>query len=140
MLERINNDIKTAKQSIETKKVQIQSIIVQNANLDKMIKELENNIERIKQEVANSSDKTQELRNSKNEKNTRLENTEKEISKQFETIQTIKEQNVKIGIKLTSQEQDITDIINELWNEYEVTPNNAKIIKNQLMYRKHKER
>ena len=126
MLERINNDIKTAKQSIETKKVQIQSIIVQNANLDKMIKELENNIERIKQEVANSSDKTQELRNSKNEKNTRLENTEKEISKQFETIQTIKEQNVKIGIKLTSQEQDITDIINELWNEYEVTPNNAK--------------
>ena len=42
MLERINNDIKTAKQSIETKKVQIQSIIVQNANLDKMIKELEN--------------------------------------------------------------------------------------------------
>ena len=126
MLERINNDIKTAKQSIETKKVQIQSIIVQNANLDKMIKELENNIERIKQEVANSSDKTQELRNSKNEKNTRLENTEKEISKQFETIQSIKEQNVKIGIKLTSQEQDITDIINELWNEYEVTPNNAK--------------
>lgn len=126
MLERINNDIKTAKQSIGTKKVQIQSIIVQNANLDKMIKELENNIERIKQEVANSSDKTQELRNSKNEKNTRLENTEKEISKQFETIQTIKEQNVKIGIKLTSQEQDITDIINELWNEYEVTPNNAK--------------
>ena len=32
---------------------------------------------------------------------------------------------VKIGIKKTNTEQDISDTINELWNEYEITPNNA---------------
>ncbi len=126
MVERINTDIENYKNSIENKKKQIEESIKQNEDLEKVILELEENIKKIKEETLNSGNKTEELRKTRQEKSEMLSNKEKEITSQFETIQNIKEQLVKVDVKITSGEQDITDIINELWEEYEVTPNNVK--------------
>ncbi len=126
MVNRIDTDIQNLKQGIENKKIQIEENIKQNEELNKTIEELEQSIVKIKEEVENSSTKSNTLKQTRQEKNNSLETKEKEISSQFESIQKIKEQLVKVDIKITSAEQDITDTINELWNEYEVTPNNVK--------------
>ena len=125
IIERIEQSISTEKQSIENKKLQIKKMEEQNSSIRNTILELQNNIEKIKAEVSGSSQKIEELKNNKNEKNNKLDELEKNIEKQFEVIQNVKEQLVKIGIKKTNTEQDISDTINELWNEYEITPNNA---------------
>ena len=126
MVERINQDIENSKKGIENKKLQIEEEIKQNEELNKTIQELENSIDNIKQEVENSSTKLEDLRKSRTEKSEKLTEREKEINSQFETIQNIKEQLVKAQLKITSCEQDITDTVNELWNDYEVTPNNVQ--------------
>ena len=126
IIQRIEQSISNEKQLIENKKLQIEKMEEQNISIRDNIVELQNNIEKIKQEVLGSSQKIEDLKNSKNEKNNKLDEEEKNIEKQFENIQNVKEQLVKIGIKKTNTEQDISDTINELWNEYEITPNNAK--------------
>ncbi len=126
MVSRIDADIQNAKNGIENKKTQIEDAIKQNEELSQTIENLEQSIITIKQEVEDSSTKSDSLKQTRQEKNNTLEIKEKEISSQFEEIQKIKEQLVKVDIKITSAEQDITDTINELWNEYEVTPNNVK--------------
>ena len=125
IIERIEESISNEKQSIENKKLQIEKIEEQNSSIRNNILELQNNIEKIKAEVSGSSEKIETLKNNKNAKNSKLDDIEKNIEKQFEVIQNVKEQLVKIGIKKTNTEQDISNTINELWNEYEITPNNA---------------
>ncbi len=126
MVERINQDIESSNKSIENKKLQIEEGIKQTEELNKTIQELEESIVKIKQEVENSSSKSEELRKARIEKNEKLAQKENEITSEFETINNIKEQLVKADIKITAGEQEITDIINKLWNDYEVTPNNAQ--------------
>ena len=126
IIQRIEQSISNEKQLIENKKLQIEKMEEQNSSIRNNIVELQNSIEKIKAEVSGSSQKIEDLKNNKNAKNSKLDDIEKDIEKQFENIQNVKEQLVKIGIKKTNTEQDISDTINELWNEYEITPNNAK--------------
>ncbi len=125
LLDRIDQSIESEEKSIQNKQEQIIELDKQNDDLVEKIAEFELNIEKIKEEVANSHSKTEKLKNNRTEKNEKLNNIEKDIEKQFEVIQDIKEQLAKIDIKQTNVEQNISDIINELWNEYEITPNNA---------------
>ena len=55
-----------------------------------------------------------------------LTQTEKDITNQFEILQNLKEQLVKIDVKKSKFEQDIDTIVNKLWDEYELTPNNVQ--------------
>ena len=126
LLERIQKSINLEKESIETKKEQIKKTEEQNITLNNNIIDFEKNIQNIKESVTNSSSKSEELKQKRLEGNERLNELEEKIEEQFEIIQNIKEQLVKINIKTTNIEQDIEDTINELWNEYEITPNNAK--------------
>ena len=43
-----------------------------------------------------------------------------------ETIEDLKAQITKLEVKKTKTEEDITDIINKMWEEYQLTPNNVK--------------
>ncbi len=126
MVARIEADIENHKKSIEDKTIKIEESQKQNEEQAKLIEEMEASIVKIKEEVSNSSNKSEELKASRTEKNEKMNVAEKEVENQFETIQKIKEQIIKIDAKKTAQEQEITDTINELWNEYEITPNNAK--------------
>ena len=126
MIERIEQDINNATQSIEDKQKEIKSIKEETTKTEEIIINLGKEIDRIKAEVINSSDKIEELKQERLEKNEDLEKIEKVIEEQFNLLKDIREQIVKIESKKTKQEQDIDDLINKLWEEYEITPNNAQ--------------
>ena len=54
-----------------------------------------------------------------------IEKIEKEITDQFGVIEGLKEQIVKIDVKKAKFEQDLKQVIDNLWDEYEMTPNNT---------------
>ena len=56
-------------------------------------------------------------------KNEKLSKQEEEITAKFKIIEDLKAQIVKIDVKKTKLEDDINEIINKMWEEYELTPN-----------------
>ncbi len=124
--ERIIIEIETAKKSIENKEKQIKEIKHDNINLEESIKEITEKIANIKEEVKNSGSKIEELKQERIAKNTKLTKQEEEISEKFKVIEDLKAQIVKIDVKKTKTEEDINDIINKMWEEYELTPNNVQ--------------
>ena len=50
---------------------------------------------------------------------------ENEQTEEFKIIEDLKAQIVKLEVKKNKTEEDITDIINKMWEEYELTPNNV---------------
>ena len=126
MVERIELDITNNNVSIENKQKQIEEISSENKELEQNIINFNNEIDSIKSEVANSTGKVEELKASRIENNNKLEKTEKEITDQFSVIEDLKEQLVKIDVKKTKFEQDLKQVIDSLWEEYEMTPNNCE--------------
>ena len=124
--ERINIEIENNKKSIENKQNQIEQIKQDNFNLETSIKEIEEKINNIKEEVKNSGSKIEELKQKRVEKNEKLAKQEDEITDKFKTIEDLKAQIVKIDVKKTKLEEDINDIVNKMWEEYEITPNTIK--------------
>ena len=124
--ERINQDIENSRKSIENKKVQIEKLKQDDFNLEKSIKETKEKIEEIKQNVETSGTKIEELKNSRIQKNKKLEEKEKEITEKFNLIEDLKAQIVKVDVKKTKLEEEINNIINKMWEEYETTPNNVE--------------
>ena len=126
MTERINTDIENNKNSIKAKNEQIEQNKKEEESLRAQIEEFKAKIIEIKENVKNSGSKIEELKKNKNEKNTELERIEKEIEEQFGRLQDLKEQLVKIDLKKNKTSQDLEDVINRMWEEYELTPNNAE--------------
>ena len=125
LIERINQDIENSKTSIENKEKNIQDVLTENENLEQKIKELEEEIQKIKSEVENSSILIENLKNDRLGKSEKLKNAEKEINDEFSVIEDIKGQIVKLDVRKTKLEQDLEQVVNNLWIEYELTPNNA---------------
>jgi len=126
MVERISQDIKNNEQSIENKNQNILAITEENTRLEQTITEYNNQIEQIKQEVTNSGTKVEELKQERIAKNEKLVNTENEIQSQFSTLESLKEQIIKLDVKKTKLEQDLQQVVESLWNEYELTPNSTE--------------
>lgn len=126
IVERINTDISNCNTSIKNKQEQMQKIEQDNKNLEVSLVEYKEQIEKIKNEVTNSSSKIEELKQERTSKNEKLSKIEEEILTQFNVIEDLKAGIVKIDVKKTKLEQDIEDIINKMWEEYEITPNNAQ--------------
>ena len=123
--ERIDSELNTTNKSIENKKVQIEQITQDNFNLEKSIEEIKDKIEKIKEEVKNSGSKIEELKEKRTQKNEKLAEQEEEINSKFKVIEDLKAQIVKIDVKKIKLEEDINSIINKMWEEYELTPNNV---------------
>ena len=126
MVERISQDIKNNEQSIENKNQNILAINEENTKLKQTITEYNAQIEQIKQEVTNSGTKVEELKQERIAKNEKLVNTENEIQSQFSTLESLKEQIIKLDVKKTKLEQDLQQVVESLWNEYELTPNSTE--------------
>ena len=126
MTERIEEDIKNNEESIRNKQEQLSNIKNDNEQLLNNINELKNKITQIKEDVENSGNKVEKLKEERIKSNEKLEKTEKEIESLFKTIEGLKEQLVKIDVKKTKIAQDIEDIINKMWEEYELTPNSCE--------------
>ena len=125
IVERINLDIENTNKSIENKKSQIDQIVLDNQELKNTIEEIKQKIETIKQDVTQSGTKIEELKLERQEKNKKLETQEKDITDKFKIIEDLKAQIVKIEVKKSKLEDDINSIINRMWEEYELTPNNV---------------
>ncbi len=123
--QRIVSETESTNKSIENKQTQIEHIIQDNLHLEKAIEEIKEKIEKIKEEVKNSGSKVEELKQKRAEKNEKLAQQEEEINAKFKVIEDLKSQIVKIDVKKTKLEEDINEIINKMWEEYELTPNNV---------------
>ena len=124
--ERINQELNNAKASIENKNNQIEQIKIENENLEKSIQETLNKIEEIKQKVSNSSAEIEKMKQERTQKSEKLSKQEDEITSKFKIIEDLKSQLVKLDVKKTKVEEDINTIINKMWEEYELTPNNVE--------------
>ena len=124
--ERIKQEIESNKNTISNKKEQIQEINEENKNLENSIKEILEKIEEIKEEVKNSSSKIEELKQERKDKNEKLNYQETQITEKFNIIEELKSQLVKLEVKKNKIEEEIENIINKLWEEYELTPNTVQ--------------
>ena len=124
--ERINQELENAHTSIENKNVQIEQIKKDNEDLEKSIQETLQKIEEVKESVNSSSSKIEELKKERAQKSEKLSKQEDEITAKFKVIEDLKGQLVKLDVKKTKIEEDINGIINKMWEEYELTPNNAE--------------
>ena len=123
--EMIQNEIETHSKNKENKKLQIENAEKENETLKTEIEDTKQAIEKIKSKVSNSGDAIGKLKKERIEKNEKLTKKEDEQTEQFKTIEELKAQITKLEVKKTKAEEDITEIINKMWEEYELTPNNA---------------
>jgi len=126
MVERINQDIQNQEKSKENKEQTIKQIKEENISLEKLVENYLTDIEKIKLEVVNSSSKVEALKQERTNKNETLVKTEQEIDNKFTLLEDLREQIVKLDVKKAKLEQDIQEITEKLWEEYELTPNNVE--------------
>lgn len=125
IVERIEQDIKNSTLSIENKEKQIVEVAEENKNLVLKIEDLNIQIEKIKSDVSNSSSKIEQLKTERTDKNQRLEKLEKDVTDQFTVIEDLKEQIIKLDVSKSKIDQDLNQVVNTMWEEYEITPNTA---------------
>lgn len=124
--ERINQELENAHTSIENKNAQIEQIKKDNEELEKSIQDTLQKIEEVRESVNSSSSKIEELKKERAQKSEKLSKQEDEITVKFKVIEDLKGQLVKLDVKKTKIDEDINDVINKMWEEYELTPNNAE--------------
>ena len=125
MSEMINKEIETHTKNVEIKKAQIEKDEKENIELEKQIEETKMQIEEIKSQVSNSGENIEKLKKDRVSKNEKLTKKEDEQTDEFKVIEDLKAQVTKLEVKKSKIEEDITEIINKMWEEYELTPNNA---------------
>ncbi len=124
--ERIQEEIEKNKEASEVKQAQIKQNQIDNEKLNENIKVFEKKIEDIKRDVEDSGETIQNLKAQRTEKNEKLSKKEEEQTSQFKQIEELKAQIVKLEVKKTKTEEDLNEVINKMWEEYELTPNVAK--------------
>ena len=125
IIERIDKDIENYNNAITVKNDQIEDLKREDIELKKKIESLKNQIIEIKNSVSTSTEKIEQLKSDRANKNEELNKIEKDITDQFNLLEDLKGNLVKIDVKKTKLEQDIDLVVNNLWEEYELTPNNA---------------
>ena len=124
--ERISQELENAHTSIENKNAQIEQIKKDNEDLEKTIQDTLQKIEEVKESVNSSSSKIEELKKERAQKSEKLSKQEDEITAKFKVIEDLKGQLVKLDVKKTKIDEDVNSVINKMWEEYELTPNNAE--------------
>ena len=125
IIERIDKDIENYNNAITVKNDQIEDLKREDIELKEKIESLKNQIIEIKNSVSTSTEKIEQLKLDRVNKNEELNKIEKDITDQFNLLEDLKGNFVKIDVKKTKLEQDIDLVVNNLWEEYELTPNNA---------------
>ncbi|MCL2860251.1 MAG: chromosome segregation protein SMC [Oscillospiraceae bacterium] len=123
---RIDSEIEANEVSVENKQELINKVIEGNKLLEESILNTEKTIEGIENSYDENTQRIEKLRENRIEQNKELDKIDKEISNAFKTIENIRGQISKIEIRKSKIELEIEQIINQMWEEYELTPNNAK--------------
>ena len=125
MTDMINKEIETHTKNRENKKIQIEISDKENNKLKNEIETTKQEIEKVKSKVENSGEHIEKLKQERIEKNQKLSQKEDEQTEEFKIIEDLKSQITKMEVKQAKIQDDITEIINKMWEEYELTPNNV---------------
>ena len=125
MMERIDMDIRNYNNAVEVKNKQCDELKEEISKLNNDIQSLKDKVIEIQNSVSTSADKIEELKNKRAQNNNEFEKIEISITDQFNLLEELKANLVKVEVKKTKIEQDIEVVVNNLWNEYELTPNSA---------------
>ena len=125
MIDRINLDIENTKLVINNKTEQRKKIAEENKELEEAIVKLEQDIEKLKEDASNSGSKIEELKKERQVKNEKLNEAEENVIDQMKKIEDLKNQVIKCDIKKSKLETERDQIINKMWDEYELTPATA---------------
>lgn len=133
IMDMINIDIEKNITSMTNKKELREKIITDNQNLENKIEEIKKLIVELEQNISNSSEKVELLKQERVTKNEKLNSIEKEIEEQNGRLEDVKTQLSKLELKKSKIEFELDQVVNKMWEEYEVTPNsvvNIEKIKN----------
>ena len=125
MVERISLDIANNEASIKNKLELRESLLKSNEELKIRIEEINVEIQKLNEEVQGSGAKVEELKQERNSKNEKLNKTEEDITEQLKNIEDIKNQVSKLEVKKSKLEVELEQIVNKMWEDYELTPSNA---------------
>ena len=123
IMDRITSEMDKNTLSIQNKKSAREKIIVDNQELDLKIEATKQQIIDLEKEILESSDKVEKLKQERTNKNEKLNNVEKDIESQNEKIENLKNHTSKLDLKKSKIELELNQIINKMWEEYELTPN-----------------
>ena len=123
MVERIDQDIQNNVASINNKKEIREKILVDNKELEEKIEEIKLKIQELEKEILGSTDKVEKLKADRLAKNEKLASLEKTIEDQTSKIEDIKNHLSKLDLKKSKIELELNQVINKMWEEYELTPN-----------------
>lgn len=125
IMERIEQEIQNNRQSITSKNELIEKLGAENEELDKKIETLKQQIIDLEKEVDNAAENVENLKKERVSKNEKLQKLEAEIEEQNVKVEDIKEQISKLELKNTKIDLEQNQMINRMWEEYELTPNNV---------------
>ena len=123
MMERIDLDIKNNITNIENKKASREKITTDNVELENKIVDIRNKITELEKEILGSTDKIQKLKEERQTKNDKLIDIEKQIEDQNSKLEELKNQVSKLDLKKSKVELELDQVINNMWEDYELTPN-----------------
>ncbi len=129
MVERINTDIQNNINSINNKKNLRAQIVETNNELQEKILDIKKQISELEKDVSDSSEKVENLKKDRTFKNEKMIKIESEIEEQSSKIEDIKNQLSKLDVKNSKIELELNQVVNKMWEEYELTPNNTGKIK-----------
>ena len=123
MMQMMKDEIETQNKNIENKENEIKDIAAEKAELEKQIEESKIKIEEIKENVSRVDENIEKMKETRIKSQEKLSQKEKEEVEQFERVQDLKGQIVKLDVKKSKFDDNLNEIISSLWEEYELTPN-----------------
>ena len=128
IVERINSELEKNSTSINNKNEFKNKILQTNSELEEKIETIKKSILELEKQIEGSSEKIEKLKNDRTLKNEKLNSIEEKIEEQTEKIDSIKNQISKIDLKKSKIELELNQVINNMWEEYELTPNTVENI------------
>jgi len=125
LVERVDKDIENNRASTENKTKQREEILETNKQLEEEIQTLGKQIEEIKSDVSVSGEKVEELKLERTNKTSELNELEDSAINQFKIIEELKAQIAKLDVKKSKLDTELEQIVNKMWEDYELTPNNS---------------
>ena len=119
----IEKEIDANSKNIKNKEEKTKTLQIEIENLDKAIKENENKIQEIKNNVNKNASNIEKLKEERINVSDKIKKQESAQEEQIKVIEDLKAQIVKTEVKKTKVEEDLNSVINNLWDEYELTPN-----------------
>ncbi len=125
-LERINADIEANNENIKQKINAREKILTDNKELEQKNEELKKQIIQMENDVSESSEKSKALKAERISKNEKLAKLEKDFEEKQNIVQDVKNQISKLEVKKSKLELELEQVVNKMWEEYEITPNKVK--------------